>query len=60
MTMERESIEFDVLIVGGGPAGLACAIRSMQLAQEHNEELEVALIDKGSTRPATPVSRWRR
>ena len=48
MTTERESIEFDVLIVGGGPAGLACAIRLMQLAQEKGQELEVALIDKGA------------
>ena len=47
MTTERESIEFDVLIVGGGPAGLASAIRLMQLAQEKGQELEVALIDKG-------------
>jgi len=48
MTTERESIEFDVLIVGGGPAGLACAIRLMQLAGETGRELEVALIDKGA------------
>lgn len=48
MTTERESIEFDVLIVGGGPAGLACAIRLMQLAQAKGQALEVALIDKGA------------
>ncbi len=48
MTVEHESIEFDVLIVGGGPAGLASAIRLMQLAQEKNIELEVALIEKGA------------
>ncbi len=48
MTSERESIEFDVLIVGGGPAGLACAIRLMQLAQEKEQPLEVALIEKGA------------
>ncbi len=48
MTVEHESIEFDVLIVGGGPAGLSCAIRLMQLARERSVELEVALIDKGA------------
>jgi len=48
MTIEREAIDFDVLIVGGGPAGLAGAIHLMQKATEHNLELEVALIDKGA------------
>ena len=56
MTTERESIEFDVLIVGGGPAGLAGAIRLMQLAQEKNLELEVALVEKGADIGAHAVS----
>ncbi len=42
--MERESMEFDVLIVGGGPAGLAAAIRLKQV----NADINVCLIEKGS------------
>ena len=48
MTEEREKIDFDILLVGGGPAGLAAAIRLMQLAKEKGMELEVALIEKGA------------
>jgi electron-transferring-flavoprotein dehydrogenase len=44
----HETIEFDVLFVGGGPANLAGAIRLMQLASEKGRELEVAIIDKGA------------
>ncbi len=48
MTVERESIDFDVLFIGGGPASLAGAIKLMQLAKEKKLELEVALIEKGA------------
>ena len=45
--VERESMEVDVLIIGGGPAGLSAAIRVMQLAQERGEELSVIVLEKG-------------
>ena len=46
--MERESMEFDVVIVGAGPSGLSAAIRLRQLSQESGTELTVCVIEKGS------------
>ena len=46
--MEREVMEYDLLIVGAGPAGLAAAIRAKQVAGAADREISVCVLEKGA------------
>ena len=48
MVQEVETMDFDVIIVGAGPAGLSAAIHLKQLAIQHQQECKICVLEKGA------------